>query len=144
MRSGVLRPERLRHLCSLCIAFRFTYVARREFSNTRRLGLAGVTLTSIEGRDLHQVALEPLVKCLAFEQLHRDERRIGADIVDGADIGVVERGGRPCFPLETFPSQRRRGDPVRQNFDCHHPFERVSFARYTSPIPPASSGLMIL
>jgi hypothetical protein len=44
-----------------------------------------------EDRDLHQAASEPLLECLAFEQLHRDERWIGADIVDGADIGVVER-----------------------------------------------------
>ena len=44
-----------------------------------------------EDRDLHQAASEPLLECLAFEQLHRDERWIGADIVDGADVGVVER-----------------------------------------------------
>ena len=44
-----------------------------------------------EDRDLYQATSEPLLECLAFEQLHRDERWIGADIVDGADIGVVER-----------------------------------------------------
>ena len=44
-----------------------------------------------EDRDLHRAAREPLLERLAFEQLHRDERRIGADIVDGADVRVVER-----------------------------------------------------
>ena len=44
-----------------------------------------------EDRDVHRAASEPLLERLALEQLHRDERRIGADIVDGADIGVVER-----------------------------------------------------
>ena len=78
---------------------------------------------STSDRDLHRAASEPLLECLAFEQLHRDERWIGADIVDGADVGVVERRGRPRFPLETFQRLRRRGDPVRQHFDRHHPFE---------------------
>ena len=44
-----------------------------------------------ERRDVYRAAREPLLECLAFEQFHRDERRIGADIVDGADVGVVER-----------------------------------------------------
>ena len=44
-----------------------------------------------EDRHLHQAASEPLLERLAFEQLHRHERRIRADIVDGADVGVVER-----------------------------------------------------
>ena len=44
-----------------------------------------------EGQDLQRAASEPLLEGLAFEQLHRDERWIGADIVDRADIGMVER-----------------------------------------------------
>ena len=76
-----------------------------------------------EDRDLYRAASEPMLERLAFEQLHRDERRIGADIVDGADIGVIERRGRSRFPLETFQRLRRRGDPVRQDFDRHDPFE---------------------
>ena len=76
-----------------------------------------------EGRDLHRAASEPMLECLAFEQLHRDERWIGADIVDGADIGVVERRGGPRFTLKPLQRLRRRRDPVRQHFDRHHPFE---------------------
>ena len=44
---------------------------------------------SIESRDLDQAAPQPLLERLAFEQLHRDERRDiapGADVVDGADV----------------------------------------------------------
>ena len=44
-----------------------------------------------EGRDIQWAASQSLLERLAFEQLHRDERRIGADIVDGADIRVIER-----------------------------------------------------
>ena len=60
----------------LCAASRASATAQRDVN---------------EGRDLQRAASEPLLERLAFEQLHRDERRIGADIVDGADIGMVER-----------------------------------------------------
>ena len=76
-----------------------------------------------EDRDLDQAASEPLLECLAVEQFHRDERWIGADVVDRADIGVIERGGRPRFTLEAFQRLRRRRDSVRQHFDRHHPVE---------------------
>ena len=76
-----------------------------------------------EDRHLDQAASESLLECLAFEQFHRDERWIDADIVDGADIGVVERRRRPRFPLETFQRLRGCGHPARRNLDCHDPVE---------------------
>ena len=76
-----------------------------------------------DDRNLHRAAPEPLLNGFSFEQLHRDEWWIRADIVDRADIGMIERRGRPRFPLETFQGLRRRTDPARQNFDGHDSFE---------------------
>src|SRR5215203_2059600 len=42
-----------------------------------------------ELRDWQRAAVESLLERFSVEQLHRDERRIDADIVDGADIGVI-------------------------------------------------------
>jgi hypothetical protein len=89
-------------------------------------------------RNVQPAALEALLERLALEQLHRDERRRRPDIVDGADIGMVERRGRPRFPLETFQRLRRRGDAVRQHFDGHHPVEpsvpgSIHFAHAAGP-----------
>jgi hypothetical protein len=44
-----------------------------------------------ERQHLQRAASQSLLQRLTFEQLHRDERWIGPDIVDRADIGVVER-----------------------------------------------------
>ena len=60
--------------------------------------------------DLYRPTSETLLECLPFEQLHRDEWWIGADIVNGADIRMVERRSRACFPLETLQGLPRRGD----------------------------------
>jgi len=78
--------------------------ARRE-EDVRRLdvamhdalavcGVQGVGNSECDVNDdghIHRAASESRLEGLAFEQLHRDEWRIGADIVDRADIGVVER-----------------------------------------------------
>ena len=68
-------------------------------------------------------AREPLLERLAFEQFHRDERRIGADVVDRADVRVVERRGGPRFALKAFQGLPRHADAGREHFDRHHPFE---------------------
>ena len=57
-----------------------------------------------EGGDGQRAAREGLLKRLAFEQFHRDERWIGPDVVDGTDVGMIERGGRARFPLKAFQS----------------------------------------
>ena len=55
-----------------------------------------------EDRHVHRPAREPLLERLAFEQFHRDERRIGADVVDRADVRVVERRGGSRFALKAL------------------------------------------
>ena len=47
-------------------------------------------------------ALDAMLQGLAVEELHGDEGlAVGlTDIVDGADIGMIERGGRLSFALK--------------------------------------------
>jgi len=49
-----------------------------------------------------------LAQGLSFQQLHGNERLaiLFADVVDRADIGMIESGSRPRFALEAF---QRRG-----------------------------------
>ncbi len=76
-----------------------------------------------EQGDVRPSASEPLLKGLTLEQFHGDERRVLADIVDGADIGVVEGGGGPGLPPEAFQGESRRVDAARKHLDRHHPIE---------------------
>ena len=61
----------------------------------------------------------------AFEQLGHDERRtlMGADVVDGQDIGVIQRRGRARFLLESLKARLVRGHFTRQDFDRDIPPE---------------------
>ena len=49
------------------------------------------------------LAVDPVFEGFAFEQLHGDEvaSAVLADLVDGADIGVVQGGGGAGFALKT-------------------------------------------
>jgi hypothetical protein len=59
-------------------------------------------------RDLEQLLgpdrrpLDPVLQRLPFEQLHGDEAlpRVLADLVNGADVRVIQRGGRTRFARE--------------------------------------------
>jgi len=55
-----------------------------------------------DGHDVHRSRAQTLLERFALEQLHRDERRVGADVVDGADIRMVQRCGRAGLTLEPF------------------------------------------
>ena len=51
--------------------------------------------------DFDGTAREPLLQRLTLEQFHRDERRLAglacADVIDRADMRMIERGGGPRF-----------------------------------------------
>jgi len=51
---------------------------------------------------------------------HRDKRLavLVVNLVDGADVGMVERGGRLGFALKTFERLGIRGEIFRQNFNA--------------------------
>ena len=73
--------------------------------------------------------------------LHGDERApvLLADVVDHADVRVVQRGGRTRFPPEPLQRLRVSRHIVRQEFQRHVASQRVSSALYTTPIPPPPS-----
>ena len=56
---------------------------------------------------------------LAFDQLHRDEMLavVLADVVDGADVGVIQRRGRARFAPQPFRSLRVRDEVWRQELE---------------------------
>ncbi len=71
-----------------------------------------------------QLALERLASDLVFqshaiEKLHGDERAsfVIADLVDGADVGMVQRRGGARLAAKTFERLRILRDFVRQEFE---------------------------
>jgi hypothetical protein len=54
--------------------------------------------------DVERPASQPIPERLAVEQLHHDKmaRLRLLDPVDGADVGMIQRRGRPRFTLETL------------------------------------------
>ncbi len=66
-----------------------------------------------------------LVEGLSLDALHHDEVHalLGADVVDGDDVGMVEGTGRPSF-LDKALLAAQIGDLVgRQDFDRHRAVE---------------------
>ena len=69
---------------------------------------------------------QPLLERLALEKLHDDERLViwcFADVVDGADVRVVQRGDRPCFTLKPLARDLGAGQISRQHLDRDFAFE---------------------
>ena len=83
----------------------------------------------------------------SFIERHRPFRRfaldvlhhqvIWADVVQRANVGMIQRRDRARLLLEAF------GEPFVRDFDRYMRSSRVSRALYTSPIPPAPMGSMI-
>ena len=66
-------------------------------------------------------AAEPVPQRLALEQLHGDERLalVLADVVDRADVGVLERGGRAGLALQPLERLRVPAQLLRQELQRH-------------------------
>jgi len=78
------------------------------------------------------------MRCLRVEpsrKLHRDEGLIAifADFMDGADIGMVERGCGTGFTPKTFQGLRIAGQYVRQKLEGDETaqFEVLRFVDHT-------------
>ena len=88
--------------------------------------------------DAHWPAPEPVLERLAFEALHDEEvdAVLAADVVERADVRVIEAGDDLGFALERAAPPgptRRRGE----HLDRHGAVQPGIVARYTSPMPPA-------
>src|ERR1035441_3596993 len=53
------------------------------------------------------------------QKLHGDERLLAtlADVVNGADVGMIESGGSTSFTSETFQYLRVSGNVIRQELE---------------------------
>ena len=70
-------------------------------------------------RKLERSVLEALAERRPVDELHRDERR-GleiSDLVDGNNVGMVERRGGSSFLLETLPPQSVGADVRAKDLD---------------------------
>ena len=87
------------------------------------------------------LALEALAERFPLEQLERQEGHpmVGADVVDGEDVGVIERGDRARLLLEPADTLGV-GDLGGKNLQC----DVASEARITRPVdlphPPCPEG----
>ena len=62
-----------------------------------------------------------MLERLPFEKLHGDEglALVLVDVVDGADVGVVEGGGGTRLALEAFPGLVTREQPLGEELESH-------------------------
>ena len=78
---------------------------------------------------VERAAHDEVLEGLAVEKLHGDEGFAGfvADVVDGADVGVVEGGGGLGFTLEAREDLRVAGDVVGKKFERDETVQAVVF-----------------
>jgi len=72
-----------------------------------------------KGLKLHGAPGDPVLERRALEEFHDDEGPAAflADLVDGADIGMVEGGGSLRLTLKTGQSLRVFGDVIGQELE---------------------------
>ena len=90
---------------------------------------------------LQRSIADEMLERLAFEILHDDEGLIAilADVVNGADIGMIQRRRRLGLAAEAAEGRGVAGDILGKEFKTTKRWRRVSSALYTTPIPPPPS-----
>ena len=86
----------------------------------------------------------PAIRCARgnpVQKLHGDEgfAVLLADVVDRADIGMIQRGCGLGFELKAGQRVRIVGNLLRQELEGDEAMQAVSSALYTTPIPPPPS-----
>jgi hypothetical protein len=83
---------------------------------------------------------------LAFEAFHGNESQAMflADVMNCADIRVIESGGGLGFAAEPAQGLRILASSSGRNFKATKRSRRVSCALYTTPMPPPPSFSMML
>ena len=86
--------------------------------------------------------MESLLECFSVEILHHDDIVAikGCDVVNGADVRVVQRRNGPRLMLKTGPRLWVGVEATDATLMATVRRKRLSCARYTSPIPPAPAN----
>ena len=94
------------------------------------------------GLDLQRLASDPMPERLPFQQFHGDEGSPidFVDLVDGADVGVVQRGCSPRFPLEATEGLCVVGEFVGKELQSDVATQLQVF-RFINHTHPASANL---
>ena len=73
--------------------------------------------------------LDAILQRRALQAFHNDEKPVlvFADIVDGADVGVIQRRRRARFPLKSFARLRILSQLLGKELQRHAPAEALVF-----------------
>jgi hypothetical protein len=98
-----------------------------------------------QGFELQWLAGDEMPERLAIQKLHHDEGLAlpFVNVVDGADVRVVECRGGLCFTLEALQNLMILGQASGKNFKATNRRSFVSSALYTTPMPPPPSFSII-
>ena len=79
---------------------------------------------------LERMPLDEMFERLPFEQLHHEELLplVFADVIDRADVRVIQRRRRPSLALKALHGRRVPRQFRRQELDSHLPAEADIFA----------------
>src|ERR1700691_4278952 len=90
--------------------------------------------------DVHGVAVDAVLERLAIEKFHGDESvaLLLTDIVNRADVGMVQGGGGLRFALESRESLRIARDILRQKFQRDEALEARVFGLVNDTHPSAA------
>ena len=109
-------------------------MSARSYKNIGRLNIAmdnAGGMRGIEGvrdidakrekqRNFQRTARDSVLERSPIQKFHRDKgvALLLADVMNGADVGVIQRGSRLCFPLEASERLRIASDIVGQKLEC--------------------------
>src|SRR6266566_3718519 len=91
----------------------------------------------------HGTAGNAVLQGCAFQKLHGNERLpfLFPDVVDGADVGMIQGGRSLCFSLESGESMRITGYILRQKLERDETVE-TSVLRFVNHSHPAAAELL--
>ena len=95
-----------------------------------------------QGLGLERLPLDGVLQSPAIEKLHHDERLsiLVADVMNGADVWMVEGGGSERFALEALQRLRILSQVRGEKLQGYVPVQPRSSASYTTPMPPPPSS----
>jgi len=88
--------------------------------------------------DLHWLSANAMLQRESVQKFHGDESFAVCviNLVDGADVRMIQRRGGPGFALKAAECLRVFGYVVGQELEGHNRRSLTSSALYTTPIPP--------